>query len=89
VHILINAISHKKLDDDESVSVTRQLLDVREARIDSDAGVSGGVLNLLHAFTINMLDHLLEELDETPFREDDLGIIPVKHACSVIYHWIL
>jgi hypothetical protein len=29
---------------------TRQLLDVRKARIDGDAGVSGWVLNLLHAF---------------------------------------
>lgn len=86
MHILRNAINHEKLDDDERVSVTRQLLNVREARIDSDAGVSGGVLNLLHAFTINMLNHSLEELDETPFREDDLGIIPVQHACGVIYY---
>lgn len=62
---------------------TRQLLDVGEARIDGDTGVSGWMLNLLYAVT-NTPSHLLEELHETPFREDDVGIIPVQHACNVV-----
>lgn len=33
------------------------------------------------------LGYLLEEFYETPFREDDLGVVPVQHACSGGGRW--